>query len=173
MGDTITSIRIIDGTPNQGGTVWPEGALAGAPSVEGLTAYAAVTALADWAVEQAQGNSDYSLDSQITVMVETVDDDGDEDTETETRDVFEDRAAYDAALKARGKGVCMCAGCASNHVNDVHDRKHLVLVETVEPSQRGTAEAAGSWAGLSQRYRIHPDCLADMDAGEREWHREV
>lgn len=173
MGDTITSIRIIDGTPNQGGTAWPEGALAGAPSVEGLSAYAAAAALADWAVKQARSSGDYNLDSQITVMVEAVDEDGDEDTETETRDVFEDRAAYDAALKARGKGVCMCGGCASYGVGDIHDRKHLVLVETVEPSQRGTAEAAGSWSGLSQRYRIHPDCLADMDTDEREWHREV
>lgn len=173
MGDTITSIRIIDGTPNQGGTVWPEGALANAPSVEGLTAYFAAAALADWAVEQAQGSSDYSLDSQITVTVEAVDEDGDEDVETETRDVFEDRAAYDAALMARGKGVCMCSGCASYGASDIHDRKHLVLVETVVPSQRGTAEAAGSWLGLSERYRIHPDCLADMDAAEREWHREV
>lgn len=53
------------------------------------------------------------------------------------------------------------------------DGAQETTIEYVEPSERGTADKLGSWAGLSVRLEVSADCADAILEHQGRWAREV
>ena len=80
--------------------------------------------------------------------------------------------ALDAALREAGASPaarCECGEWSGEWCPWSGDANELVKVTFVPNWQRGTAEAAGTWSGLTTTIRVHPKCADFMEEVDGEW----
>lgn len=53
------------------------------------------------------------------------------------------------------------------------DKEDTIRIDHVPDYLRGTAKAAGTVAGVTERYRVNPGCVEELLANEPDWTWEV
>lgn len=79
------------------------------------------------------------------------------------------REAAQALADSRGIVRCQCGETGGDRCPWVGPKTDTVRVRWVDPSLRGTAEAAESWRGVSEVLQVAPECADLILADEGEW----
>jgi hypothetical protein len=78
-----------------------------------------------------------------------------------------------ATIETGGAPVCECGEATGVRCEYDGPASALVDLDYVPEYQRGTAKAAGSWAGLSTRLRVSPACATAIERFAPSWCERV